>query len=398
MLLLLAAPLASQPTAPALIPLCDGLRIVTAVNDRAGDYESIKTVDAVTAESVRITYSSESMVQDLFDTAPTLRKTNLVRVVRREDLTAAAAYLQRFTEHTPELVPGTTALGTSAAVLTSLRRDGRANLAIFGPFAGPVPLDRGVHPNVYDNQMTAEAQRVGFESVRLIVNGQVAELPAIRVEANFYGDLSEFHFLDDPDNPLTLKFRIGIRPPDPAKVEMARVMGDPLPTSGDRETLQVIRITHRCGELSADEARGGAGAGAGASGLPGGAGSASGLERALAESGHADVYDIYFSFNSAEIRAESEPMLREIGDLLARHPDWRLTIAGHTDAIASDSYNLDLSRRRAAAVKQALTTRYRVAPGRLATTGHGESQPRDTNDTLEGRARNRRVELVRRPK
>ena len=73
-----------------------------------------------------------------------------------------------------------------------------------------------------------------------------------------------------------------------------------------------------------------------------------------------------------------------------------LSIEGHTDNIASDQYNLALSARRAAAVKAALGTQFRIAGARLSTAGFGESSPRDRNDTLEGRARNRRVELVRR--
>jgi OOP family OmpA-OmpF porin len=63
--------------------------------------------------------------------------------------------------------------------------------------------------------------------------------------------------------------------------------------------------------------------------------------------------------------------------------------------VGGDAYNLDLSKRRAAAVKQALVTQYQVAPERLSTDGFGASRPVDTNDTLAGRARNRRVELTR---
>jgi outer membrane protein OmpA-like peptidoglycan-associated protein len=107
------------------------------------------------------------------------------------------------------------------------------------------------------------------------------------------------------------------------------------------------------------------------------------------------VYDIYFSFNSDEIREESEPTLTELGDILRRHPDWKLSVAGHTDGIASDAFNLDLSKRRAAAVKKVLVSRFGVNEARLITTGYGKSRPRDTNETAEGRARNRRVELVR---
>jgi len=110
-----------------------------------------------------------------------------------------------------------------------------------------------------------------------------------------------------------------------------------------------------------------------------------------------DVYDIFFSFNSDRLRPESEPTLREIAALLRTRADWSLSIEGHTDGIASDTFNLELSRRRAASVKAALVSRHGVSAARLASAGFGESRPRDSNDTLDGRARNRRVELVRTP-
>jgi OOP family OmpA-OmpF porin len=80
--------------------------------------------------------------------------------------------------------------------------------------------------------------------------------------------------------------------------------------------------------------------------------------------------------------------------VLRRHRDWQLRIAGHTDGIGGDRQNLDLSKRRGAAVKDALVKRYGIDAGLLSTTGFGKSQPKDTNDTVEGRAHNRRVELV----
>jgi outer membrane protein OmpA-like peptidoglycan-associated protein len=119
------------------------------------------------------------------------------------------------------------------------------------------------------------------------------------------------------------------------------------------------------------------------------------LEKSLAATGRADVYDIYFSFNSDQIREESEPRLKEIAEALNKHSDWKLSVEGHTDGVGAAAYNLDLSRRRAAAVKDALVKRYKIDPSRLTTTGFGSSRPKDTNDTLAGRARNRRVELVR---
>ena len=148
---------------------------------------------------------------------------------------------------------------------------------------------------------------------------------------------------------------------------------------GDSLRLQVVNIAYRCNPDAT------------ASTPPPGA---TRLEQALIETGRADVYDIYFDFNSDRLREESAPTLIEIAELLRRHPDWTLGIEGHTDSIASEAYNLDLSRRRAAAVKQALTGTQGIAAARLSTSGAGEWRPQDRNDTLEGRARNRRVELV----
>jgi OOP family OmpA-OmpF porin len=86
---------------------------------------------------------------------------------------------------------------------------------------------------------------------------------------------------------------------------------------------------------------------------------------------------------------------RDISQVLAEHPDWKLSVEGHTDNIGGDAFNLDLSNRRAAAVKQALVARYHIAPDRLSPAGFGATRPMESNDTMEGRARNRRVELVR---
>ena len=80
---------------------------------------------------------------------------------------------------------------------------------------------------------------------------------------------------------------------------------------------------------------------------------------------------------------------------MSDHPDWSLTIVGHTDSIAGTDYNLDLSRRRADRTRTALVAEYRVAAGRLRAEGRGESQPVEDNGTMAGRARNRRVELLR---
>lgn len=409
-------PASGQAPPAGTVPLCAGLTVVTAVNDPAGDYESIKTVLAVTDTDVRLRYSTERMVSDAFSAKPPqLTKFTLPRTVRRGDLQSAFLYEQQFSTELPETIPETTAIGTSAAVLNALKTKGEAKLGIFIAYTQNKPgIDRGVHPNVYDNQMVATVKRVGTTTVPIpvIVNDVPTTLPAIQAAGDFFGDKSEFFFLDDPANPLALKFRFGIggvQPLDPVTATLCANTKDQLgpmllggarcdmPNGGDKDTLRVIKITYRCSAPAAASAGNAPGAGQMAGGGPGPAASAgaNALEQSLAKTGKVDVYSIYFSFNSDVIREESEPTLRDIADVMKRHPDWRLAVNGHTDGIGGDQANLDLSKRRSAAVKDALVKRYSVDAPRLVTSGFGKSQPKDTNDTIEGRAHNRRVELIR---
>jgi outer membrane protein OmpA-like peptidoglycan-associated protein len=119
------------------------------------------------------------------------------------------------------------------------------------------------------------------------------------------------------------------------------------------------------------------------------------LERGLRDACRVEVPGIYFDFNEATLNPLSRSALSEIAAVLTRHADWQLAVEGHTDSVGSDAYNQDLSSRRAAAVKTALVSDFRVSAGRLTTAGFGETRPRETNETIAGRARNRRVELVR---
>jgi hypothetical protein len=120
------------------------------------------------------------------------------------------------------------------------------------------------------------------------------------------------------------------------------------------------------------------------------------METDLAARRPVEIYDIYFDYNSATIKPESDSVLAALGAIMQRHPDWKLRVTGHTDSIGgSGAGNRVLSARRATAVRDALSARYGVRADRLDTGGAGDSQPLATNATLEGRARNRRVELTR---
>ena len=123
---------------------------------------------------------------------------------------------------------------------------------------------------------------------------------------------------------------------------------------------------------------------------------ANALDQNLMSSGKAVIYGITFDFDKADIKPESKPQLDQIAKLLADHADLKLAITGHTDNQGSADYNQKLSQRRAEAIVAALAASYGIAADRLIAQGMGASSPVASNDNEEGRAKNRRVELVKR--
>lgn len=119
------------------------------------------------------------------------------------------------------------------------------------------------------------------------------------------------------------------------------------------------------------------------------------LEEQLAASCRSTVYGFYFASGRAELQPASAPTFRAVAEVLRKHPDWTLTVEGHTDSIGGAEFNRKLAEQRAAAVVKELTTRHGVAASRLTPAGYGAQRPVAANASLEGRARNRRVELVR---
>ncbi|HEX9309966.1 MAG TPA: OmpA family protein [Gemmatimonadaceae bacterium] len=102
---------------------------------------------------------------------------------------------------------------------------------------------------------------------------------------------------------------------------------------------------------------------------------------------------ILFPFNSTEILPAGKTNLQELANSLQKYPNSDILIVGHTDSVGTDAYNLDLSQRRAVAASAYLQS-LGVPAARLKTAGKGESEPVQSNDTEEGRARNRRVEIA----
>ena len=108
--------------------------------------------------------------------------------------------------------------------------------------------------------------------------------------------------------------------------------------------------------------------------------------------------EVYFEFNKSDIKPESYSVLdgaaETIKTVFAGNPKTKIEIQGHTDSKGSDAYNLDLSNRRANAVKDYLVINHNINPDRLMARGYGESKPVASNDNEIGRAKNRRVEFV----
>lgn len=119
------------------------------------------------------------------------------------------------------------------------------------------------------------------------------------------------------------------------------------------------------------------------------------FSQVIASSGRYVTHGILFDTGSDRLKPEAAPVIQMIAQGLEKNPNLKLRIEGHTDSTGDAAQNLELSKRRAEAVKAVLTAQFKVDPARLATAGFGAAKPIDTNDTPQGRAQNRRVELVK---
>ena len=338
------------------VPLKEGLTWVHAWRRFNGDVEIFDRVNAVAADHID---TSSSGLAFSSDKAVKGNELSTNREVCRADLENASEYYTENRASLPHIIPHTTTFSMSRKALETLKTTGKLTYTYqqFAMGAGRMlPTPR-----------VAELTRVEADDVNypVILNGQPTNLPVIHARGHFrytgaekvkamWSDPSvlegdgELFVLDDPANPMMLQFGFG-------PVFQIRVVSITFPE--DKPKPQI--------------------------------------EQQLEKQKKAVIYGIYFDFNEATIKKESQPVLKEIAEAMKNNPDWVLTVNGHTDNIGGDRYNVDLSQRRAAAVKKALVEQYAIAPERLTTGGMGASSPVDTNETLEGRARNRRVELIR---
>lgn len=341
----MGAALPSGPTAHAQqhprVPLQRGLTLTYASTYTNGepDYETLIVIEALDSGNAQLRTSWNRGDR---------RWRNFRRPLsRRERERARAIYLYGSEKDTTHYRGYAIAMATGV-ILEELKRTGRADVAVLVPEISKRTPYRGA---LVRTGTAAEAFPV-------ILDGRRVSLPGIRVKGVLQNLTAsepqlrmEFVFLDDPAAPWYLDSRIET----PGGV-------------GGRKLL--VRIATNDAQQD--------------------------LATALRTRCVAEVGDIHFASGSADVDSASAPAFRRIAAVLKENPDWQLTLVGHTDSIGSAAANLELSRRRTAAVREILIRDYRVNASRLMADGKGEVSPLEDNGSPAGRARNRRVELKRR--
>ena len=356
--LLIGAGTPASAAASSAIPLVQGLTVVGAASERQGDYESTYVVNAVDADGTLHLDTSAELPDPASGKA---KPVSFNRDVSATDRERARTYKYMFSAG-PQVYPGTTALGTSAVVINDLRTSGSASITFDGQVGGLGNLLSGFLALIPDGdaKKPADPYFSGSGTVRaveskpiaysMIVNDSVVSLAAWHVKGAFVQGAAtvpiEWYILDDPANPLTLRLAIG------------------------KDKVEIIRMSFPVDNPTKS------------------------LQSSLEHDHRAVIYGIYFDFNSATIKPQSATVLGTIAEVMKKNADWTLTVEGHTDNIGGNAANEELSTRRAAAVRTALI-QLGISEKRLLASGFGASAPRDTNATLAGRARNRRVELTR---
>jgi flagellar motor protein MotB len=322
--------------ASARIPLKVGLTLSSIWKAHSEDYEHECLLQVSKIDARSISTTSSCPVGEEHKPLVTVRRTCWT------DIKDSYLYITGGAKTYPETLAGALQFNLSLASFAALKTRGELHHRY-------VSLDVD---NVGFSSYDVEGMLIsdGPSTIKLIINDKVVEVPTI--EANYINhktnDIIRIKVLDEARFPIMLDY---------------------FSPSLHRFFITYTKISYP----TANE-----------------------LEQHLAVDKHTDVYGIYFNFASDELRSESEPVLHEIAEALRAHPDWKVTINGHTDNIGGDASNLDLSRRRAAAVRKALVERYGIPDLRLSTNGFGASQPKESNDSDRGRALNRRVELTRR--
>lgn len=339
------------------LPLPTGAAVVQALSFTGGDRESVHTVSEASAAGLSWTWelvevhAADTVVDTLtyFERATDVEEASRLWLWHGDDAR----------EH-----PGYTMNSVSRAVYRRLRAgasDSFQVMALETPTGGAAlaTLGLGRRRDVPVRwRGTVSLLTPAPVSFPLLVNGRRVTVPALRVRGSFTARAKrwepEMWILADSTYPLLLKW-IG------SFAETGNV-------------LQTVRVD-----------------------LPAAASGSNreSLENELTSSCRVELPGIYFAFNSAALNPSSDRAITALAEILARHPDWTATLEGHTDSIGSAAANRALSQRRVEVVRERLVSAHKVDGTRLRAIGHGSSNPKETNATVEGRARNRRVELVR---
>jgi outer membrane protein OmpA-like peptidoglycan-associated protein len=334
------------------LPLVAGMHIVFAVNNHTapaedargilhGDYEMVVAISDVTPDAV-----TQTAHMDGTDAKGVLRRLAIPRIVTTTDLESSRVQVLGFHVDDPPKVNGTTSLGPSRTVVRSLVESGETAYAFLN----------FVSQGLISGTLRSDQARMKFP---VLLNGRRVELEGILARGHMaLGGISrpfETVVLDHPHVPLSLRIAYGPR-------------GGAFPFEPDFQR-EIVRI-----DLPED--------------------TPASTAAALAKTCRIEVPGIYFDFNRATLKPESKRGLDDMATLLRQFDGRPFVIEGHTDNIGSDRYNEDLSARRADAVRSALVREHGIASARLSASGFGERRPIETNDTLSGRARNRRVELA----
>jgi outer membrane protein OmpA-like peptidoglycan-associated protein len=338
--------------APVEVPLVPGVTFVLAVANHTtpaagapagilqGDYEMVVAISEVSADAI-----TEAASFDGTDAAGVQRHGTVPRVISTADLANSRVQILGFHLEDPSRVAGTTSLGPSLDMTRELVQTG-VMVYSFRNFVG-------------QDTISGTLRRAGTAPVKfpVILNGKRVELDAVHATGQMALGSARRPFetviLDHPRHPLSLRVAYGPRDGGfPFEPDFAR---------------EIVRIDVPRSEVPAF---------------------------ALEADCRMELQGLYFDFNQATLKPQSDRALREIAATLRATPQGRFTIEGHTDNIGSDRYNEDLSARRAASVKAALVRDHGVDAARLSTMGYGSRRPIESNATLAGRARNRRVELI----
>jgi hypothetical protein len=338
------------------IPLMRGMVLVLATSNRMpvqsadkidhvaqGDYELIVTITAVSKEGI-----TQSAFIDGVDEGGVKRQVSVPRLVRTEDLANSRLQVLGFYSSDPTILNGTTSLGPSLLIFQELTANGSAAYSMKNFWS---------QDTLSGTLTRSKPDTVSFP---VLVNGRRVELEALHATGMMaIGSTTrpfEQYILDDPRQPISLRIAWGPR-------------GGSFPFVPDF-TRDLVRV-----DFPANGA------------LP--------LTQELSRSCRVELPGIYFDFNEATLKPQSKAELEAVAAALRTRPRQRFRIEGHTDNIGGDRYNDDLSARRAAAVKATLVRDFGLDSANISTQGFGARHPVETNETLAGRARNRRVELVR---